>query len=187
MPSSARVFRHQLSSEVLARVRPFAEANADLPGRQFRAQWDGWIVANRTLLDTEATRLAANGYAGDVDAKVYRSARYYFKSRPPTLERKTRATNSTPYLSIAPQLISSMDGHIAAALRSTQHAKPAELFATFMLNLEAAGLTALLASELARFMEHGGLDATAAERKLKKTYKNRYFRVSRMLGSPART
>ena len=167
-----------MSSDVLSKLRPFAETNATLGSRDFRARWETWTTVNASLVDSETTRLAAAGYAGDVPAKMYRAARYYFKSRPPSLTRRPRATNSTPYIALAPGLLAAMDNHISARTRDAHHPKPALLLNDFLASCDAS-TTQLMTTEVERIVQQGSLDSQRALAKIKKTYKNRYFRAAR--------
>ena len=174
MPGST-TFRFQLGASTLQRLRPFAATNADLNGKEFRAKWDGWCTINAAVVDAEAGRLRDLGYCGDVHGKLYRAARYYFKTRPPTLERAPRSRNSTAYIALAPQLLAAMDQHIVVRTRKHVHAKPAVLYTDFLASC-SSDLVTLLASEITRIVDQGGVDTDAAASKIKKTYKNRYFR-----------
>ena len=130
---------------------------------------------NAAVIDQESQRLLNLGYEGDVVGKLYRAARYYFKTRPPTLERAPRAKNTTAYIALAPQLLQAMDAHIEQCTRDRGHAKPAALYTDFLASC-TEDLVALLTSEVARIVEQGQVDAASAALKIKKTYKNRYFR-----------
>lgn len=176
--SSTTTFRFKLGAPTLERLRPFAATNANLTGKEFRAKWNNWCVIHASLIDAETDRLRQLGYDGDVLGKLYRAARYYFKTHPPTLEPATRSKNSTSYIALAPQLLQAMDRHIQSKTRNSAHEKPADLYTDFLASCDAK-LVELLTSEVSRIVEQGSVDAHAAAAKVKKTYKNRYFRQTR--------
>ena len=75
---------------------------------------------NREAIDSEVKRLTGAGYQGDAEDKMYKAARYYFRSR--TRNRKTRVTASPDgetktttrrYITVPKTLLASMDQHIA--------------------------------------------------------------------------
>ena len=173
--ASPATFRYQLSYDALMVLRPFAQTSASLPRQAFKDKWCTWLAINAQIVEAEEARLTREGYKGCVRDKMYKSARYYFKNRPPSLAKKPRARNANPYIALAPAILSMMDAHIASASRSSSRAKPSTLYTEWALSLDDAA-KATLGSELGRSMAQGGLTSEEAAIKVKKTYKNRYFK-----------
>jgi hypothetical protein len=110
-------------------------------------------------------RLEALGYDGDVLDKMFKSARYYFRkkstSKPEPKERRK-------YVGVQKELLDAMDSHIISGLNQEDY-KPSEGFSDFCVNnIEA------LKNEVERLLSNN-LAADDIMKKVKKTYKNRYF------------
>ena len=174
-----QTFRFQLGKDILALLRPFAERHALTTSEEFKRHWETWCMIHTALIDAEAARLKDQGYDGDTRGKLYRAARYYFKNSPPRLEPQRRA-NRCAYITLAPQLLQAMDAHLRKFV-SAESAKPAALYTDFLA--KRADLAPLLVTEIERMRVQGGFDADKALAKIKKTYKNRYFLMTRV--SPA--
>jgi len=176
-----RVYRHKIGHNVLEKLLPFARLHADLPSKEFKTKWEIWCMTNELLISGEEERLVADGYAGDVVAKLYRSARYYFKKKPPALDHPSlpppRKPNAKQYISLSPVILSSMDLH----LRETIHdsLSPATLYSQYIAT--HTHLMPLLTSEAHRLRTHAGLSDNEILLKLKKTYKNRYNMIVKKL------
>lgn len=172
----ARVYRHSIGPNVLAKLRPFAQLHAALSSKDFKVKWELWCKTNELLIAGESSRLADLAYTGDVESKLYRAARYYFKTRPPTLTPR-RKSNSTPYISLSPVLIQSMDAHIRASLDISEPQPPATLYSQYVAT--HTDLMPLFTAEAERLRVQAGLSDEAILLKFKKTYKNRYFLLTR--------
>ena len=159
------------------------------------------------LLTAEIARLKCLGYKGDVADKLFKSGRYYFrdKTQTQTNQTQTNQTNQTQtnqtnqtnqtqtpaaksrkprakYVTVSRSLLDAMDDHIERGVRSNEAYTPAIGFADFW---NAHALTAEVASLFERYAT-ATATATAAtantiantiHAKIKKTYKNRYFRM----------
>lgn len=177
-----RVYRHSIGPDVLAKLRPFAQLHATLSSKEFKVKWQLWCQTNELLIAREFSRLEDLAYTGDVESKLYRAARYYFKTRPPTLTPR-RKLNSTPYISLSPILIQSMDAHIRVSLGRSDSPAPAVLYSRYIAT--HTDLIPLFTAEAERLQVQAGLSDDAIIVKFKKTYKNRYFLLTR--GAPAIT
>lgn len=170
-----QTFRFQLGKDILALLRPFAQRHALDTSAEFKTHWETWCTMYAALIDAEAACLKAQGYDGDTRMKLYRAARYYFKKSPPSLEPQRRA-NRCAYITLAPQLLQAMDAHLRGFV-FTKSVKPAALYTDFLA--KRSDLAPLLTTEIERMHIQGGFDAAKALSKIKKTYKNRYFLMTR--------
>ena len=171
-----RVYRHAIGQNVLDKLRPFAQLHATLPSKEFKAKWELWCTTNELLISAESRRLQNLDYSGDVLSKLYRAARYYFKTKPPTLTPRRRS-NSTPYLSLSPVLLQSMDAHIHTNLAKNESQPPAALYSHYIAT--HTDLVPLFTTEAERLRDQANLSDEAIASKFKKTYKNRYFLIAR--------
>jgi hypothetical protein len=189
---NARVLRFEFSSQLVELVTAFANVHRYDDRKTYKEAWVQWMAHNEVadLFNAEVARLKALGYKGDAADKLYKSGRYYFRTREPTVPHTPPSVaTSTPndangvrrglgnlgsprkYVLLNHALLGAMDAHIERSMQSNDEYTPAMGFSEFC-KLHARD--AVLLSEIARLVEIR--DATRdIHQKLKKTYKNRYF------------
>ena len=108
-------------------------------------------------------RLVELGYTGDIADKMYKSARYYYnnKSTVPKSPKKRRK-----YIRLDSTILSLMDDHIGES-----RGKPSSLFQIF-IEKNKDKLASLKVDLLEQGVKNEDFDA-----KIKKTFKNRHFRL----------
>jgi hypothetical protein len=132
----------------------------------FKEAWKIWVEENNDLVDSEIRRLTNLGYDGDIIDKMFKSARYYFRKK--STEKKSAALRRD-YISVNKDLINAMDEHIRTEIYNDDY-KPSDAFDKFCKsNID------LLKENIAIICKNGLTDAEDIKRKIKKTYKNRYF------------
>ena len=203
-----RVLRFEFSGVLIEHVTAFANLHRYDDRKTYKEAWIAWLEHDEiaALLKNEVARLSALGYKGDVADKLFKSGRYYFRQKTYGFQGTARRAFASlmplcPNLSLQPvgvrgalvptprkyvllnhQLLDAMDDHIECGLRRDAHAytpanayTPASGFTEFCktwMNVE------FYSSEVARLSE---LMPTgeAVHDKLKKTYKNRYFMMTK--------
>ena len=172
----ARVLRFEFSTALIEHVAAFANLHQYDDRKTYKEAWTAWMTNDEiaALLKTEIARLNDLGYKGDVLDKLFKSGRYYFRTREPTVPSCALAScalaPARKYVLLNRQLLDAMDEHIERGVRSETYT-PASGFADFcnmhadddVLKAEVASLSERLSS------------VQAVHAKLKKTYKNRYF------------
>jgi hypothetical protein len=140
-------------------------------------------------MNEEINRLVNTGYKGNIEEKMFKSARYYFRKKPANKpdEKKKRKQ----YIGLSDEFLKSIDHHIISCLnanmKSNANAKtnsnnvtvldvqPAEAYEDFCTNH-----TQHLQEELRRFAEatqERPMNVKELCIKFKKTYKNRYYNI----------
>jgi len=197
----ARVLRFEFSTEIIDHVAAFAQMHQYDDRKTYKEAWTEWMANNEiaALFHAEVKRLTELGYKGDVADKLYKSGRYYFRTREPTVQRSSlwphtppSGATSTPndanggrrgsgnqgsprrYVLLSRELLSAMDDHIERGLRQQTDFTPAKGFAEFALGADVASYH----SEIARLSEIMPTGEAVGD-KIKKTYKNRYFMLSK--------
>ena len=74
-------YRYKLDPTVLENVRDFAGLHRHAEPAVFREEWDQWVTKNSEMIMVEQRRLSALGCTKDINSKLYKSARYYFKNK----------------------------------------------------------------------------------------------------------
>lgn len=173
--SAATVFRFNFEPTVADRVAKFAKVHEHDETKDYKEAWDAWCDEHKELIQAETRRLGELGYTGDVIDKMYKAGRYYF--------RKKKTVKATPkarrnYISLDGGVISLMDTHITDNIKSADFT-PAHAYELFVEKEQKA-----IAKEVTRLNgvfqdEDVRLDKEELANKIKKTYKNRYFIISR--------
>ncbi len=188
------VLRFKFDSNFIAELTNFAKIHQYDNREDYKEAWTEWCENNSDIVSRETNRLQQLGYTGDVNDKMYKSSRYYFrtKSLAPCTPIKRRK-----YMSIGADMLETIDAHIIKYLTSVGTDKkctPAGGFTLFQENYQELiqktvdMLTGNDKEEDGEHGENGGEDGGEdggeklamlpkkdAEQKIKKTYKNRYF------------
>ena len=165
------IFRFKFTDEVMEHITNFAKLHQYDSRENYKEAWKEWIEENDAIIFTEKNRLASLGYSGDVKEKMYKAGRYYFRNKQTHNDADKKQRRK--YIPTSHALITAMDSHITTGLTNNQFT-PAGGFDNFCENYRL-----LLAEEITRTLQIVKLDADEMSNKIKKTYKNRYFIVSR--------
>jgi len=192
-----KVLRFKFDSDFITDLTSFAKIHQFDQRNDYKEAWDKWCVDNSEIVSREKMRLESLGYTGNVIEKMYKSSRYYFrtKSLAPVEPVKRRK-----YLSIGGDMLDAIDNHInnylTSDVESNKHT-PALGFADFTeknQKLIADTVKMLSEKDTEKDTEKDDeedvvVDKTAnlitsdeANKKIKKTYKNRYFVAVRRKG-----
>ena len=185
-----RVLRFEFSAALIHAVMAFVGRHRYDDRKTYKEAWTAWLLTKDTaaLLDAEHARLNNLGYTGDVADKLFKSARYYFRQK--TCGFPNLSLHADPmcpkqvggralvaprkYVLLNRDLLHVMDAHIECGLRRAEYT-PAGGFAEFCkLNVDSYRDEVARLSELMTTGE-------AVYNKLKKTYKNRYFMIVKMI------
>jgi hypothetical protein len=166
--TTTNIFRYKLDATLLDIIIEFAQVHKHDDSSQFREEWDNFSVNNKIVIDREKRRLTGIGYTGDMDDKMYKSARYYFKNKVEKEETGTKKRRK--YVTLDKCFLSDMDRHIYQ-VAFKQDMKPAHAYNNFISDeIYSSKLDTVVQELLDR--EWKECDANV---KIKKTYKNRYF------------
>jgi hypothetical protein len=90
------IFRYNLDPEFAEKLVSFSKINQYVDRTEYKEKWDQWIQDNKEMVDIETRRLESLGYKGDVIQKIYKSARYYFRTKESSGEPKQRREYNSP-------------------------------------------------------------------------------------------
>jgi hypothetical protein len=166
--SSINIYRYKFTQEFMNEIYQFAKIHQYDERKDFKEAWEVWMETRSELINSEVNRLTSLNYQGDIIDKMFKSARYYFRKKGTVKKEPVQRSN---YVAVNKDLLDAMDQHIIKNITKKEY-KPSEGFVDFCdTNIE------LLKEEVSRLFEEEGLqkDAKIVEKKMKKTYKNRYF------------
>ena len=135
--------------------------------KDFKEAWLLWRDEHEVFICEEIRRLNLLGCDKDIEDKMFKSARYYFRKK--NTEKKAPMARRD-YIGTSKEFIIIIDQHIKSNIGN----KPSECFLQFCReNIEE------LQKELTRLVNQGFTETAEIKDKIKKTYKNRYFIISK--------
>jgi hypothetical protein len=77
--NNIKTYRHEFSKEFMADLSTFAKVHQYDDRHTYKSEWTRWIQQNNNAIEMETRRLEENGYKGDIQDKMFKAGRYYFK------------------------------------------------------------------------------------------------------------
>jgi hypothetical protein len=169
--SITSIYRFKFSNELVQLIERFAIVHKDDSKEKFKEGWQKFIKDNNDIIKTEKLELTRKGYTGNLNDKMYKSARYYFR-----LKTATNVQLRRKYIGLDKSLINTIDDFIkqkqALNKRNNQQTfKPSDGYVEFCQRY-----VSILQKEMNELNKHR-LNADEANIKIKKTFKNRYFQI----------
>ena len=166
--TQSQIFRYKFSEQIHCLIGEFSSTHKFDEPIQFREEWDLFVIENKEQLEREKNRLVSLGYDKNVDEKMYKSARYYFKNKPTA---KKEPKKRRKYVTIDKTFLGQMDKHINE-IAFIQDLKPAHAYNNFISDDKYSSKMDEIVEDL---MDENDLEEAEVEKKICKTYKNRYF------------
>ena len=163
------IYRYNFDENVMDELSTFAKLHQYNERKEYKESWKLWLEENNDMVKKEEDRLKNLGYEGDALDKMYKAARYYFRKKP---QVKNEPKQRRKYISMEQDIITLMDEHIYRNIVALDYT-PSNGYSEFCkMNIESIKI------EIKRMLEIG-INADDISSKIKKTYKNRYFIISR--------
>lgn len=162
----SQIFRFKFTEPLVDEIGRFAQIHRDDDRHQFKDAWKEWKTENQELISNEKDRLVALNYQGDIEDKMFKSARYYFRKKSTV---KKEPVVRRMYVSVDKEILQTIDRHIQANRLEAEYT-PAKGYNEFCLQNEE-----LLKSWIDTLHNHAQFDVKEIQDKIKKTYKNRYY------------
>ena len=81
-----KTYRHEFSKEFMMKLSRFSKVHQYDDRNMYKSEWQKWIN-NEVIaqsMEIEKRRLQENGYIGDIDDKMFKAGRYYFRKKTTT-------------------------------------------------------------------------------------------------------
>ena len=172
LPTQPRVPTHRfvLSPPIVSALDEMARQGfAELRRSQADIVWSNFVQSHQSLIELEEQRLRALGYTGDLNSKMFRSARYYRKPKNGQQEERVGVVRRE-YVATPEELLTKMDAHVRDNCFGTEPLSPKQGWAAF----QEANRVAVEAA-INDLSGTNKLTRPEAEEKVKKAYKNRHF------------
>jgi hypothetical protein len=164
------IYRYKFTDDFTNELYKFSKVHQYDHRKDFKEAWNVWVEENNEIVTHEIKRLTDLGYDGDVIDKMFKSARYYFRKKS---TEKSEPQARRAYIGSQKEFLEAMDEHIMRNIMKPDY-KPSNAFNEFCqehINL--------LQEEVTRLCKCGFTDKNDIKSKVKKTYKNRYFIISK--------
>ena len=200
--ATSKIFRYNLSDTILKEITDFSKIHQNDDRHAYKDAWNIWKNTHEQLIIDESRRLSNVGFTGDVDIKMFKAGRYYFskksvvsktnKTRKETIDAQvdsdnTNTTDNTQkrsYVNMDADIIQLMDSHLKSSM-DTENFKPENSFVEFITKNQH-----ILQKEIIRLKniiihstqtnDNNNAISKKISTKLKKTFKNRYFILSKL-------
>ena len=197
----------------MERLSQFSKVHQYDDRHTYKSEWTKWTQHEEIAeaIETERRRLHENGYTGDVNDKMFKAGRYYFRKKTPATpatpakeddEDDDNDANANadanddkkhqqrrPYITMSKEAIRMMDAHIQSKHTKAAHAAEAEKFKPsscyddfYQTNMSSTEMTSEIEKIIEKYQKalrpEANPDQITTEiiDKIKKTYKNRYYK-----------
>ena len=165
------VYRFKFTDKVSDAITAFAKTHQFDDRHEYKEYWKAWLEDNNELVEKETNRLRDLGYDKDIEDKMFKSGRYYFRKKSVVAVKPMKRRD---YITIDQSILIAMDEHITRNMNNDDYT-PANGYNSFCEEEKE-----LLSREIINLMKTKKINAQDLASKIKKTYKNRYFIISRM-------
>jgi hypothetical protein len=168
--TNINIYRFKFTHEFIDELYTFSKIHQYDHRKDFKEVWKIWLDDNECIVENEIRRIQNLGYNGDIKDKMFKSSRYYLRKK--STEKKEPVRRRT-YVSVQKDLLDAIDQHIKNNIHNKSY-KPSDGFDDFCNNN-----IDLLKQEINILIRNGFTDSEEIRKKMKKTYKNRHFLISK--------
>ena len=194
-----KIFRYKLSDNIMELITQFAKIHQYDDRHSYKDAWvNQWLNDHGELVEREISRLQQLGYKGDVIDKMFKAGRYYFREKESLEKKKNKNTDEAgddndagadaseageereeekpqrTYCVMNTEVIKVMDTHLISIMKEPKF-KPANGYKQF-----CEQHMDILRQEIARLIQVDAMmTLEKMSEKIKKTYKNRYYILSK--------
>ena len=218
--NNIKTYRHEFGKEFMADLSRFSKVHQFDDRHTYKSEWAKWAQQYNIAqaMEMEKRRLEENGYKGDIDDKMFKAGRYYFRKKTaattaaaeelsptaaPTQTATAAATDAElsvpdlplnvaagrrPYITMSKNSIKMMDEHIRnASASSTEEFKPSSCYSDFyQTKMTSDEMTKEIGLVIEKYEKTPGAMSNITPEeltdqimdKIKKTYKNRYYKYT---------
>jgi len=163
---SKTTFRHTFSKSFVELLSEFSKLHESDDRKVFKSEWDLWIRRTDILpmIHDEVKLLRASGFEGDALDKMFKSCRYYFRTK--NVHDKDDKKQRKPYVALSKCVLQHMDEHIKTQFGE----RPEEAY-----NNYCNRFTQKIKDEIQSLSSETEDAIDDIYKKYKKTYKNRFY------------
>ena len=209
--NNIKTYRHEFSKEFMAELSLFSKVHQYDDRHTYKSEWTKWTQQEEIAraIECEKCRLEENGYKGDINDKMFKAGRYYFRKKtfssaaaadadadaatnnpqtPPTQQQQRQRRQ---YITMSKDTIRLMDTHITNMHRNegTTAAgvfKPSSCYDDFyQTQMSSNEMIKEIEKIIEKYEKSENISPDELTNeiidKIKKTYKNRYYKFASSL------
>ena len=176
------IYRFKIDPELVSLISRFSIEHQFHNRHDFKEAWNKWKEIYQDEINKEKIRIQNLNYKGDIEDKLYKAARYYYRNKFNIQKYDTEKHDTEKhdtekkrqYIILHNDFLTKIDDHIKSNIFNTNYS-PAQGYDDFCLNnIE------LIKQEIKELLnEYNDLALDFIRLKLKKTYKNRYYQFKK--------
>jgi len=164
------IFRYKFSQEFLDHLKKFTEEHYVEDTITYKLSWNAWILLNKELILKESERLRGLGYEGDIEKKMYKSTRYWYRNNiNKEIKKKDKRKD---YIELNKKFLNLLDKYIKS-IKNINEIPPKKSYEIF---IKDENYQSYITAERNRLFNEG-LDHIEITKKMKKTYKNKLYNL----------
>ncbi len=167
--NNVKTYRYKFSENVVKSLFEFSKLHQFDKRKDYKEAWEEWTKQNDEMIMTESRRLLMDGYNGNVTDKMYKSARYYFRTKSTSKIEPKKRRKYTP---CNRDFIDNIDDYITKKYKENKDFKPSDKYNNFCEENKEE-----LQKEINRIKTEDKLEDKEVLDKIKKLFKNRYFQL----------
>ena len=177
--------RYKFTKEISGMLSDFAKLHQYEGSKDYKAAWKNWIKEDEVehKLEEEKCRLIKAGMMDDVMIRLYNSSRYYYRKKVNTLDKKPKERKK--YEGLSSDVLRRMDAQIIREINGSidmtdedkfvSRFMPAKSFEIYM-GENPDSVSELLSGDSSSAEERRA-ETDQIMKRLKKTYKNRFYKI----------
>ena len=175
----SNIYRYKFSNEIMELISNFSKLHQFDHRKDFKEAWTVYYNLNIEEINQEKIRLQDLSYKGNINDKLFKSARYYFRNKAlmgsnENTEKSIIESNTDQkkrdYITLSIILLDLMDEHIKSNINKSDFT-PAKAYCNFC-NTFSEEIKREIQVLIAEYV-HITNDNIC--KKIKKAYKNRYY------------
>ena len=89
--TTTMTYRHEFSKDFIAELSKFSKVHQYDDRHTYKSEWTKWTQQEyiAQAMESEKRRLTNNGYTGDIEDKMFKAGRYYFRKKTMTSKKET--------------------------------------------------------------------------------------------------
>lgn len=194
-----KTHRYEFSEHAMMQLNYFTQVHKYDERKSFKEAWKKWIETEdiAQMIAFETTRLFNEGFKGDIEDKMFKAVRYYFRKKPETNECSPKEQlPRKKYVGFTGKILTAMDTHILSRIKENLKTNqneidilgvPAKKYFKSNVTPDKAyndfysTNTEIILAETERLQDSENMDEDNIDKKIKKTYKNRYQTIRKKL------
>lgn len=170
---SQTTYRFKFNKELLDSIREFSKLHSNDNCDDFLDAFHLWKRVNNEIISLEEKRILDLGFNGNIEEKIYKSARYYFKNKKNTTYKLNKQLK-TNYIPRNPVFFKMMETYI-----NKNPIKASLLYKEF-INETDTHILSEINTEIVR-LKTFELNQTECLQKIKKMFNNAYYKIKKQL------